>query len=65
MIIKVNDKEVDTQATNLFQLAEELHLPPKGTAIAVDQEMIPRTDWQHTLLKENQDIIIIKAVCGG
>lgn len=65
MKIKVNDKEVETQATNLAQLSTELQLAPKGVAIAVNQDMIPRTEWESFSLKENQDIIIIKAVCGG
>lgn len=65
MKIKVNNKEVETESTNLHQLAEELRLPEKGVAIAVDKEMISRTEWQGFTLKNNQDIIIIKAVCGG
>lgn len=65
MKLKVNNKEVETQASNLFQLANELNLPSKGIAVAVNKEMIPRTEWQGFALKENSDIIIIKAVCGG
>lgn len=65
MIVNVNDKEVDTQATNLLELSEQLQLPGKGTAIAVGQEMVPRTEWGGFALKNGMDIIIIKAVCGG
>lgn len=65
MNVKVNDKEVDTQAHNLLQLSEELQLPAKGVAIAVNQDMIPRPQWPDFNLKEGMDIIIIKAVCGG
>lgn len=65
MKVTVNNKEVETQANNLFQLAEELHLPLKGIAVAVNREMIPRAEWPEFALETGQDIIIIKAVCGG
>lgn len=65
MNVKVNNKEVETQAHNLFQLSEELQLPSQGIAVAVSQHMIPRTEWKDLILKEGMDIIIIKAVCGG
>lgn len=65
MKVKVNNKEVETQAHNLFQLSGQLQLPAKGVAMAVNQNMVPRTEWPDFELKEGMDIIIIKAVCGG
>lgn len=65
MKLKVNDKEVETGATTLSQLSQDLNLPMTGIAVAVNQCMIPRSKWEtHTLNKEDE-IIIIKAVCGG
>lgn len=65
MKIKINDKETEIKAASLQQLAEELSLPEKGIAVAVNNSMVPRTSWQQTVLHEGDNIVIIKAVCGG
>ena len=65
MRIKVNNKEVLTVACNLLELSQELALPPTGIAVAVNNRMVPRTEWEHFVLNENDELIIIKAVCGG
>ena len=65
MKIRINNKETDVQAESLLDLAKELSLPKRGVAVAVNNRMIPRTDWQQTTLKDDDNIVIIKAVCGG
>lgn len=65
MKIRINDKETEIKAASLQQLAEELSLPEKGIAAAVNNSMVPRTSWQQTVLHEGDNIVIIKAVCGG
>lgn len=65
MKIRINNKETDVQAESLLDLAKELSLPEREVAVAVNNRMIPRTDWQQTALKDDDNIVIIKAVCGG
>ena len=65
MKVSVNNKEVETGATTLSQLTEELSLPAQGIAIAVNNRMVPRTEWADYALTEGISIIIIKAACGG
>ena len=65
MDIKINNKTASTTACNLQALAEEMNLPEKGVAIAINNQMIPRTEWTHTTIEEGADIVIIKAACGG
>lgn len=65
MKLKINDKETEVKAASLKELAEELSLPEKGIAVAVNNSMVPRTGWQQTELNEGDNIVIIKAVCGG
>lgn len=65
MKIKINNKETETQAGNLALLATELELPEKGVAVAVNNQMIPRTEWETASICENDNIVIIKAACGG
>ena len=65
MKIKVNNKEIVTGVSNLLKLSQELELPSTGIATAVNNRMVPRTEWEHFMLNEHDELIIIKAVCGG
>lgn len=66
MKVQVNNKEVNlTDASTLTQLAEQLELPVAGIAIAVNNQMIPRTEWDRFVLHESDNLMIIKAACGG
>ncbi len=65
MKVTINNKETETQALNIKQLAEELALPDKGIAIAVSNKMVPRGEWESTAVAAGADIVIIKAFCGG
>ncbi len=51
--------------SSLAQLSNQLELPTRGIAVAVNHSLIPRKDWISYDLKANDSIIIIKAVCGG
>lgn len=66
MKVQVNNKEVEiTPASTLTQLTDQMELPGQGIAIAVNNKMIPRTEWENYLLQENDNLVIIKAACGG
>ena len=65
MKIKINNKEVETAATTVGELAAEQKLPEKGVAIAISNNMVPRTEWNNRQLNEGDDIGILKAFCGG
>lgn len=65
MRIKINNKETQTNAATIAQLAEEQHLPEKGVAVAVNNEMVARADWSSRIVREGDDIVILKAFCGG
>ncbi len=65
MKVKINNNEVETQATTVAELAQEQKLPEKGVAVAISNEMVPRTEWAQRALKEGDDIVILKAFCGG
>ena len=65
MKISVNNKEVETGANYLLQLSQQLELPQTGIAVAVNNHIVPRSEWEHFVLHENDELIIIKAVCGG
>ena len=65
MNIKINNKETEVKATSLQELATEISLPEKGVAVAVNNRMVTRADWNHTAIHDGDNIVVIKAVCGG
>ena len=65
MNIKINNKETEVKATSLQELATEISLPEKGVAVAVNNRLVTRADWNHTAINDGDNIVVIKAVCGG
>ena len=65
MILNVNNQPFETKADTLGKLAEEMALPSQGVAMAVDNCMIPRAEWDNCILNEEMKIVIIRAACGG
>ena len=65
MKVMINNKETETQAKTVKELAQELDLPATGCAVAISNEMVPRDEWENRLIQEGADIVIVKAFCGG
>ena len=65
MKVNINNKSTDVSATSLQELATELSLPEKSVAVAVNNHMVTRAEWNQTAINENDNIVVIKAVCGG
>lgn len=66
MIVQVNDKSVEVaENCSVAQLAQQLQLPERGVAVAVNNDVIPRNIWHRTLLESNFKIMIVMAVSGG
>lgn len=66
MKVKVNNKDLELNGQNsLLQIAQTLELPDKGVAVAVNNRIVRREDWATYTVQENDQIIVIKAACGG
>lgn len=67
MNIYINNepKQIDTQRT-LTQLLADMQLnSSRGMAIAINNQVIPKTTWEKYNLNENDRVTIIKATQGG
>ena len=68
MKIRVNGEEKTVRPNlNVHDLLIALEMDPtrSGIAVAVDREVIPKTAWQATALREHSEVEIIRAVQGG
>lgn len=66
MIVTVNHKELELiDSSYLKDVLMVLELPEQGIALAVDNEVIPKTNWAHFRLQEQMKITLIRATQGG
>ena len=67
MKIIVNSNRIEFEkGDRLIEVVEKLSLQQKeGIAIAVNDEVIPRKEWNQFHLNENDQIVIIRASQGG
>lgn len=67
MNIYVNGNTHSTDAEfTIIQLLKKIEiLDVKGVAIAVNEEIIPKNEWEIFFLKENDKVLIITATKGG
>ncbi len=66
MKLFVNSKETELTAdAHIRELANQLQLPEQRIALAVNNKMIPRSEWDGYTLHEGDHVTIIKAACGG
>ena len=67
MNIMVNNqlKSVTPSHTILKLVNDAIGEKQKGIAIAVNNTVVPKSDWPSFLLHEKDDVLIIKATQGG
>ena len=66
MKVIVNGKERECAANaTIDTVAQALQLPGKGVAVAVNNKLVPRAEWDSFALHENDRLTIVKAACGG
>ena len=64
MNLTLNGENTTTQATTVAELVAEVGAPEAGTAVAVDGEVVPRSQWGRAL-DDDAQVDILTAVQGG
>lgn len=66
MIVEVNGESRDVpDSSTLAELVKHLALAPERLAIELNRQVVRRTDWQQTALREGDRIEIVHFVGGG
>lgn len=66
MTITVNGRERSCDpGTTVTDLLADLGLAPKGSAVAVNGEVLPRATWPERALGDGDDVDVLTAVQGG
>ncbi len=66
LIVNNKNKQYE-QITVSVQELLDLEFPNRqnGIAVAIDNEIVPKSNWQTTIIQENADVLIITATQGG
>ena len=51
--------------TNIISVLESLNISSKHIAIEINENLVFRSDWQETNLKDGDKVEIVKAIGGG
>ena len=66
MKLMINDESHDFAAPlTLLALLEQLNHQQEGSALAVNQVIIPRHNWSSHQLADGDNILLFQAIAGG
>lgn len=64
--VKINDTTHEfEERTSILEMLEKLCIQQQGIALAVNQTIINKHQWDATFLQSNDAVLIIKATQGG
>lgn len=52
-------------ATTLAQIITQFSLPEMGCVFAINNRVVPRSEWSHTILSEGDSLSLFQAIAGG
>ena len=66
MQLIINSELKQFSGKNISELVQSLQMPStNGIALAVNEKVISKSEWEKFELKENDKILLIKATQGG
>ena len=66
MKLLINSEQKDFSGKNISELVHSLQMAStNGIALAVNEKVVPRTEWDKFQLNDSDKILIIKATQGG
>ncbi|AGB80635.1 MULTISPECIES: sulfur carrier protein ThiS [Serratia] len=66
MQIRLNEQTLELAAPlSVGDLLSQLARDQPGTALAINQVIIPRADWANHLVQDGDDILLFQAIAGG
>jgi sulfur carrier protein len=64
-VISVNGVDREFVAESVEEMLERLSIEPRGVAVAIDGDVVRRSEWPHTRIQDGCAIEIVTAVAGG
>lgn len=64
IFINSQPHEAEPQST-LENTLSQLNIDLEGSAIAINNQVVPKSDWAETLLNQDDAIMVFRAIAGG
>jgi sulfur carrier protein len=64
-VIRVNGEDHEFFAESVEDLLRRLSIEHRGVAVAIDGEIVRRSEWGETRIEDGNAIEIVTAVAGG
>ena len=64
-MIRVNGIGHEVEPLSVKELLETLRIQPRGIAVALNGEIVRRSDWTSTVVQSGSSIEIVTAAAGG
>ena len=64
-MIRVNGRDRDFVSETVEELVQRLSIEPRGVAVAIDGEVVRRSEWSEKRIEDGNAIEIVTAVAGG
>ncbi len=64
--VHVNDTPIQVnESTNVLELLNQVNQPIEGIAVAINNNIVSKSDWKQQNVIENDNVLIIQATQGG
>ena len=64
-MVKVNGNKLDVSGWNVLQLIENEGYKRTNVAVELNEEIVPKTDYDTVILKDGDSVEIVSFVGGG
>jgi sulfur carrier protein len=64
-MITVNGKQTGGEGLTVAELMERIGAPGRGVAVAVDAEVVPKSEWERHVVPDGAHVEVVTAVQGG
>ncbi|KJY84426.1 thiamine biosynthesis protein ThiS [Vibrio galatheae] len=64
IVINEQSHQVEFQS-NLQQIIRQFDLPEIGCVFAINNNVVPRSEWANTILSQGDSISLFQAIAGG
>lgn len=64
-MIRVNGEDQTFVSESVAEMLQRLSIESRGVAVAIDGEVVRRSEWSQTRIEDGNAIEIVTAVAGG
>jgi sulfur carrier protein len=64
-VIRVNGVDREFVSESVAEMLRRLDIEPRGVAVAIDGDIVRRSEWPDTRIQDGCAIEIVTAVAGG